>query len=293
MNRRKRHVLLSAKKLFIEKSFSQTSIQDILDESNISKGTFYNYFPSKNACLIAIIEDGRKETLIRREELLLNENKEDKKIFVKQIAARFQVNVDNNLLPIFEAVFYSSDPELRNFAKKHQLTELSWLASRIIHIYGTQTTYYSANLAVLLLGMIHHIMQVSIHTKDEPLAPTVITQHALTQIDAIVSSIDYNVEPLISNDIFIHSLEPFESKKVTKEEVITNLQKFSSSLDDNDSYNESQQYIDFIIDELHQLAPKKVIIKAVMKTFRQTLIHTPYEKEAQQIITNLWTYLNM
>ena len=42
MNDRKLHVVNMAHQLFIEKGFQATSIQDILDYSGISKGTFYN-----------------------------------------------------------------------------------------------------------------------------------------------------------------------------------------------------------------------------------------------------------
>lgn len=48
MNKRKKHVMDKAHELFIENGFQHTSIQDILAASNISKGTFYNYFSSKN-----------------------------------------------------------------------------------------------------------------------------------------------------------------------------------------------------------------------------------------------------
>ena len=56
MNDRKQHVVNKAHQLFIDKGFQATSIQDILDYSGISKGTFYNYFSSKNELLIAIFK---------------------------------------------------------------------------------------------------------------------------------------------------------------------------------------------------------------------------------------------
>lgn len=56
MNNRKMHVIQKAHQLFLEKGFQATSIQDILDYSGISKGTFYNYFSSKNELLISIFK---------------------------------------------------------------------------------------------------------------------------------------------------------------------------------------------------------------------------------------------
>ena len=51
---RKDTILNTAEQLFFKKGFDETSIQDILDALDISKGGFYHYFDSKGALLEAI-----------------------------------------------------------------------------------------------------------------------------------------------------------------------------------------------------------------------------------------------
>ena len=70
MNKKKRQIITSARNLFIEKGYVDTSINDIIHAAEISKGTFYNHFTSKGECLIAILEEGRKEASLRRHELI-------------------------------------------------------------------------------------------------------------------------------------------------------------------------------------------------------------------------------
>lgn len=48
---KKRELLETAEKLFLEKGYEQTSIDDILRECGISKGGFYHYFKSKDEML--------------------------------------------------------------------------------------------------------------------------------------------------------------------------------------------------------------------------------------------------
>ena len=48
---KKNSILETAEKLFFEKGYEQTSIQDILDVLSLSKGGFYHHFPSKEAIL--------------------------------------------------------------------------------------------------------------------------------------------------------------------------------------------------------------------------------------------------
>lgn len=54
---RKMEILKVAEKLFFEKGYEETSIQDILDVLSISKGGFYHYFESK----IALLEEISKQ----------------------------------------------------------------------------------------------------------------------------------------------------------------------------------------------------------------------------------------
>ena len=59
-------ILDAAEKLFFEKGYDRTSVQDLLDALGMSKGGFYHYFDSKEAVLRAVSErraEGRFERL--------------------------------------------------------------------------------------------------------------------------------------------------------------------------------------------------------------------------------------
>lgn len=53
---RRNEILDSARRLVYSKGYEQMTIQDILDDLQISKGAFYHYFDSKGAVLNALIE---------------------------------------------------------------------------------------------------------------------------------------------------------------------------------------------------------------------------------------------
>ena len=56
MTNKKEFILDVAEKMFIEQGFDQTSIAQILDATQIAKGTLYYYFTSKEEIMDAIIE---------------------------------------------------------------------------------------------------------------------------------------------------------------------------------------------------------------------------------------------
>src|SRR5882672_11992034 len=46
----------SALQLFAQKGFEETTVEDITEAADVGKGTFFNYFPSKDHILIAFGE---------------------------------------------------------------------------------------------------------------------------------------------------------------------------------------------------------------------------------------------
>ena len=54
--RRKQDLLNIAYRMFIEKGYENTSVDDIIIEAGIAKGTYYYYFESQEATLEAVIE---------------------------------------------------------------------------------------------------------------------------------------------------------------------------------------------------------------------------------------------
>ena len=69
---RRKEILLTARTLFVQKGYDQTSINDILKIVGIAKGTFYYYYSSKEEVLEAIIMDIVNEGADRAEHILLD-----------------------------------------------------------------------------------------------------------------------------------------------------------------------------------------------------------------------------
>lgn len=64
---RKQAIIDSAERLFYEKGYENTSIQDILDDLHFSKGGFYHHFDSKITLLEALCEQKTDEVYLRCE----------------------------------------------------------------------------------------------------------------------------------------------------------------------------------------------------------------------------------
>ena len=60
---RRQQIMDTALELFADQGYANCSIAQLANHSGISKGLMYNYFESKEALLVAIIEEGMSEIL--------------------------------------------------------------------------------------------------------------------------------------------------------------------------------------------------------------------------------------
>ncbi|OGO78143.1 MAG: hypothetical protein A2Y23_11375 [Clostridiales bacterium GWB2_37_7] len=73
---KKNELVELAEKLFLEKGYEETSIDDILDASGLSKGGFYHYFKSKDEVLVESINNFA-ESLLKELEPIIDDTKLD------------------------------------------------------------------------------------------------------------------------------------------------------------------------------------------------------------------------
>lgn len=288
MNDRKRRVLLNAQRLFIEKGFTATSIQDILNESHISKGTFYNYFSSKNECLMAILTHAYDVATARRQELMIGKNLSDKEVFVKQIAIRLQVNREHQLIPLFEAIFHSKDPELRDFVIKYHLAELSWLSQRLVDVYGEESAPYALDCAIMMVGMIKHFTNVWVTAIKEEIDTHELIGFILRRTDSIISNMIQTNDKLLGDHIFLPFKDSLIEEKYSKEQMVERLSNFSRMLDGN---TKGKQYAEFFTEEIQLENPRLHLLEPVLRAFGEAFTDTPVEAEAKELAFDIYNYL--
>lgn len=287
MKNRKHQVLLTAQRLFIEKGFAATSVQDIINESKISKGTFYNYFSSKNECIIAIIDNAKEETELKRRELLLHQDLGNKDILIQQLIVRMDVYKKQNLVPIFLVIFHSQDSELRDIIKNNHYEEVKWLSKRIVDVYGGKSRKCSVDCAILLLGMIQQ-MQHPWTVKSKEVSSTELVNYVMNRMDSIMCDLVESDEVIIDTFVFNHF---YDEVRITKEHVIQLLDNFKQT-NEKDLKIAELELIKFIVEELKSINPRKFLLEAVVNSFSNTMKNTAQSIEIKEISSNIWQVID-
>ncbi len=286
MKDRKQQVVNKAHQLFIDKGFQATSIQDILDYSGISKGTFYNYFSSKNELLIAIFTNVFKIVEQGRNELLIGQDASDIDIFIKQIEFQLETNHSNKLFSLFEEVHFSNDEDLKQFIKRGNFQSLHWLYGRFIDLFGENKKPYLLDCAIMFMGILQHTLKYSHFAYESDMNLNEIVRYCVKRIVKIVDDVTEADDQLIHPDFMDSWLPKCKNTDQSLQEKLYHIVlTFKKSLcqPDQQDLTKFTELLDFVQDELLKSNnPRKFLIESALLSLKteQTVFKG---KELQQL----------
>jgi AcrR family transcriptional regulator len=269
MNDRKQHVLKMAHQLFIEKGFQNTSIQDILDYSGISKGTFYNYFSSKNELLIALFKTLYQKLERERNELLIGQDPSDIQIFTQQIELQMRANRKNNLLTLFEEVYVSNDADLKDFLKQSHLRVIRWFYLRFIDIFGEDKQPYLLDCAIMFSAMLNHNLKFHASAYKSNTSIHKVVSYTVSRIVKMVEELAESEEQLISPDLLNSWFSDESNTRAFREQlkhIVLALKNKIKKVEEKERYLELLMFIE---DELiHSHHPRKFLIESALASLK-------------------------
>lgn len=274
MNDRKQHVIKIAHQLFIDKGYQATSIQDILDKSGISKGTFYNYFSSKSELLIAIFKNLQYEIQQERSEFLIGHDSSDIEVFIKQLAVHMKNNRENKLFFLFNEVFQSKEPELIQFLQQREFREIRWLYSRLVDLFGMDMKPYLFDCTVMFMSMLKQNSRFYYMDKKDENNPTPIIRFCVNRLVKMVEELSESGEQLLNPYLMDQYLPEYDKRMVTLKEELKKahaslMTEIRENISDELARTKCWEMVDFIQDELiSSSSPRKYIVESILLSLK-------------------------
>ncbi|UOQ44855.1 TetR/AcrR family transcriptional regulator [Halobacillus salinarum] len=281
MSKKRDQIKEAAHQLFIEKGFAATSIQDILDQAGIAKGTFYNYFNSKNECLRAILEAIRDEVDAKRKELATGKAKDDEEVFIEQMAVRLIMNRRHHLLTVFESVSFSEDEELKSFMKDQHQSELKWIAKRLGDLYPSQAKPYTFDHAVIFTGIIHHLMHVWKMGSAKDFDTEKVIRYAMKRVKSMIPDQTKNEDLFFPADWL--GAPAARAARDSMRQMRSAVEELSTRIDEEGTEKDHAS-IQFLLTELETPNPRSFLLESVSLSLMQSWKDTAFEKEAEELV---------
>ena len=287
MNKRKKMVVEHAQALFLEKGIQMTSIQDIIERAGISKGTFYNYFSSKNECVGAILQQIRSEARLLQSELQLGKDPKDINLLIEQTSLIIRINEKRGLSAMFEELLHSGDSDLKKLVLNYKMVELEWLANRLVEIFGEGLRTHAFEAAVICNGMQQHLLFTGKFINQRGLNVKTVAVSVYQYMQIIINCLINENTAVLDTEKLVLLKVSLSQDNIQREEVLLLyddlIQNFKLTKPQLDLAN-SLRY------EIEQEPLRDAVISALLQPFLDSFKGSVLYNQAREIMSETWHF---
>ncbi|MHC5252176.1 TetR/AcrR family transcriptional regulator [Listeria kieliensis] len=200
MKDKKRRIISEAKTIFRKKGYLLTSVTDIVEASEISKGTFYNYFTSKEELAITIFKQEYSVLYQRLDQIMQEEDKSQKEKFKTCIELLVKFHIKNAEILNISFSQATLDDDFNQFLLGVRSRSVKWIKEQMLLVYGKETEPYLNDLAMMLTGMILLFVFVSSkHNKGGTRIPEAV-DYVMNRMEVIVKDVVQTKELVLTDE---------------------------------------------------------------------------------------------
>jgi AcrR family transcriptional regulator len=221
MKEKEKLIIETSIKLFASKGFNATSVQEIVNECDISKGAFYLYFKSKEALLLAIMKY-YFEMIREKVDLIEQEDLPPYEKFRKQLESQLVevwkhkefiiMQIRENAMPFNEdihALLYEMKVHTYEFYKR-----------RLSSIYGEKIEPFFWDLSLIIQGILKSYLEVVMLDKIE-MDFKYLSEFILKRLDDLVHGLlKSEDEPVLSLEKMRPLLQSMDSASLNEETLL-------------------------------------------------------------------------
>ncbi|OQP08794.1 TetR family transcriptional regulator [Geobacillus sp. 47C-IIb] len=216
MDERRVQFIETAMKLFAQKGYHATSIQDLVEAWGISKGAFYHHFTSKEELLLVVLKYYSEKMMA---DLTAAVGGSEKEQFVRQLAAHFSHvrQYKEFLHMIMSEQLPKVNPEIEQYMFCQHGRLFLWYCSRLKDVYGEAVEPHLYDVAMIVNGVIRqYLFYFFFH--EESFDAEEVARFLMRRFDAIIDSFAADERPLLTKESFASWIELEERERQKRRE---------------------------------------------------------------------------
>ena len=261
----KQKIIDSATRLFSQKSFYSTSIQEIIEECGIARRMLYKFFISKvvlfteifNICYINLIE--RAES-IEQNSLDTKEKLKKSIVFFIEFFMENRYIIHSNIL---------DNKEIAQLKRRLSAWLLNWHKECLLSSYGEALNDNIWDVVIIYRGIQREYLNLILE-KNDFFLPIDVAKFMVQRIDAIVKDIlETKPSPILTQSIVLEYFadridSQFNSSPTTLNDIFDTMLLTVENLHNKIRQNELSQSIHLLSDEIKQAKPRWFLIQALL-----------------------------
>ncbi|HFK0681641.1 TPA: bile-regulated transcriptional regulator BrtA [Listeria monocytogenes] len=278
MKEKKQRIIKSAKEVFQKQGYLKTSVQDMVDAAGISKGTFYNYFTSKEELAIVIFKQ-EYSVLHQRLEYTMGLDGTKKDNFTECLKIIIHFYTENG--EILNITFSQTmiDDDFNAFLQNVRLKNMEWVKNQLLEVYGKETEPYINDITMLLSGMAAmYVFASGSKNVDSGLIERAIP-YVVRRLDALVKDILESGE-IVFTEADTENLVPDQKTMIRKKRLAKlrgaleelNVGIENADIDDSDKWQYKESMNALVGEINNNEAPRDFMVQGTLLYLKQ---HVP------------------
>lgn len=268
MDSKKQHIIQHALHIFIDKGIEHASVQDILEEANISRGTFYKFFASKDECVADIISQIHMKIREELELKLIGQSIHDKHVLQEQLVLYLERVNKYHLYDLVRVIRQGHNKELRQMVFNEEIANIRWMSQRINDVFGDEIRSCSFEAMTLYYGVLQTVM-IKHKVDQQPINYEKTIAITMRYLEQILQEMQRSQQFLFEYEVRA------DSTKKDKESLLQELEKAA-----NDLAEEDRHLIEAIKEELTREMPRKTVLRALSRSLNDSLENVTAAVEA-------------
>jgi AcrR family transcriptional regulator len=261
MKEKEKLIIETSIKLFASKGFNATSVQEIVNECDISKGAFYLYFKSKEALLLAIMKY-YFEMIRDQVDLIEDEELPPYEKFRKQL--EFQLvevwkhkefiimQIRENAMPFNE--------DIHALLHEMKVHTYEFYKRRLTAIYGKEIEPYFWDLSLIIQGILKSYLEVVMLDKIE-MDFKYLSNFILKRLDDVVHGLlKSGDKPVLSPEKLAPLLKAMESASLNEEKLLRMIDEHLRNVQDENG----RVSLEVIKEEILKDETRPIVIKGMI-----------------------------
>ncbi|WP_033543117.1 TetR/AcrR family transcriptional regulator [Planococcus sp. CAU13] len=264
---KKQELMNAAVHLFSIKGFHQTSVQEIANAVDISKGAFYKHYDSKESLLVGILKRYQAETLHGLNRLEISAGLTPKEAFAKKLAFELEsILADRDFfIMVFKDMPTEDNEQLTSLMQDMRSSSSKFHKDMLLEAFGVEIEPFLEDMTIVVEGVLKEYM-ITIILENRQLSIDKLSRFIASSVEAIVLQLPSMEAVITEKDEDDFSLDSLFADIETKIKLYSkNTAQLLSSLDLLRQELQQDEPRDFLIEVLaNYLMQEKQIEKEVL-----------------------------
>ncbi|WP_419882720.1 TetR/AcrR family transcriptional regulator [Peribacillus sp. B-H-3] len=267
MKEKSRLIMEAALALFAEGGYHATSIQEIVDKCGMAKGSFYNYFKSKDELLLFIFTHFYESIQGELSSVESDDSLGERAKFAKQLSVQIKRMLENTgfIKMLMKEHMHHITEELDQFLLMIQKGNFLWLQKKMKSLYPQLKEEYIPDCAIMIDGVFKSYMSLSLMDEKAEYDSGRLPEFLLNRLDSIVEGLKDEKGSLLKDIAFPNAADTEDTLALLREAVNEAIELVISSGDSHSpSKKKELETLQAIKNELEQTSPNSIILESLL-----------------------------